>query len=69
MKDFLMSAKFHLWLNGIMLLIWAVLFIPSMTTLKDSIMWVVFMSTYANFVGHFSAFMTAIAEKKTEENE
>jgi len=68
MKELLRNAKIHIWLNAILFIVWGILFIPSLLWWKESIIWVVFMSCYANFVGHFSALMGAFAEEKVDEN-
>ena len=56
-------AKFHL----VMMLVWAALAIPTVLLWKQSILWVAFMSLYANFVGHFSGWDAARAEEKADE--
>jgi hypothetical protein len=52
-------ARFHF----IMMIVWALLAIPTVMIWKQSILWVAFMSLYANFVGHFSGWDAARAEK------
>lgn len=44
---------------------WAVLLVPTVVVWRHSIVWVVFMSWYANFVGHWSSFQAARAEEST----
>jgi hypothetical protein len=51
--------RFHL----IMMMVWAVLAIPTVVLWPSSILWVAFMSLYANFVGHFSAWQGSRAEE------
>jgi hypothetical protein len=51
--------KFHL----CMMLAWATLALPTVLWWRDSILWVAFMSLYANFIGHWSAYQGARAEK------
>lgn len=46
--------------------VWAVLAVPTVLLWRESILWVAFMSLYANFVGHFSAWDAARAEKANE---
>ena len=67
MKDFFTDPKNHVKFNMIMLVIWGLLFIPSLLFLKESIAWLVFMSVYANFVGHMSALMGSFAEHKADQ--
>ncbi|WAK43573.1 hypothetical protein [Cronobacter phage EspYZU12] len=57
--------RFHVF----MMVLWAVLLIPSIIWWKDSILWVIFLSLYANFVGHLSAYAGARAERKAEKQE
>jgi hypothetical protein len=52
-------ARFHL----VMMVVWAALAIPTVLIWKQSILWVAFMSLYANFVGHFSGWDAARAEE------
>lgn len=35
--------------------VWALMLIPTLLWWKEAILWVAFMSLYANFVGHLSA--------------
>ncbi|HJR26215.1 MAG TPA: hypothetical protein VJ804_12140 [Acidimicrobiales bacterium] len=51
-------VRFHL----VMMILWALLGIPTVLWWNQSILWVAFMSLYANFVGHFSAWDAARAE-------
>jgi hypothetical protein len=55
--------KFHFSL----MIIWGLLAVPTILFWPESILWVAFMSLYANFVGHFSAWQAARAEEKQEE--
>lgn len=52
-------ARLHL----TMLCVWASLLVPSLLWWSDSLQWVIAMSLYANFVGHFSAWQAARAEE------
>lgn len=55
---------FHGWAT----LVWAILIpISVFTDLKTSIMWVVLMSVWANFVGHFSSWQATRVEVKQDE--
>lgn len=53
------SKTFHL----CMMIVWASLVIPTVIWWKESILWVAFMSLYANWVGHFSAYQGSRAEE------
>jgi len=57
------SAKFHLW----MMVVWAVLLIPTLLWWRESVLWVAVMSWYANLVGHWGSYQAARAEQKIEE--
>ena len=51
-------VKFHF----SMMIVWACLLVPTILLWKESILWIAFMSLYANFVGHFSAWDAARSE-------
>lgn len=53
--------------HGFMMFVWALLVIPTLLWWRESILWVAFMSLYANFVGHFAAFQAAHGEAKQEQ--
>lgn len=61
------DASFHVKLNTVMIVVWGILAIPTMLWWKEAIPWLVFMSWYANWVGHISALLAAKAEKKIDE--
>lgn len=48
----------HLFLAGV----WVLLLLPSLLWWSESILWVITISLYANFVGHLSAAQAAQAE-------
>ena len=48
--------------------VWFVLAFPTVLIWKESILWVAFMSLYANFVGHFGGWDAARAEKAAEKD-
>jgi hypothetical protein len=58
-------AWFHLAAMGV----WALLVIPTLLWWRESILWIAFMSLWANLVGHWSAWDAARAEQKAEDNE
>jgi hypothetical protein len=51
-------TRFHL----VLMCTWACLAVPSLLLWRDSVPWLVFMSLYANFVGHFSSWQGARSE-------
>lgn len=51
-------TRFHL----VLMCTWAALLVPSLLLWRDSVPWLVFMSLYANFVGHFSSWQGARSE-------
>lgn len=57
------SATFHL----VMSYLWMFMIIPTLLWWKSSILWVAAMSLYANFIGHWSAYQAARAERKADE--
>ncbi|EOZ0910080.1 hypothetical protein H8L37_00745 [Klebsiella quasipneumoniae] len=48
---------------------WGGLAIPSLIWWKDSVLWVILISIYANIVGHLSGYSAARADQAAEENE
>lgn len=52
MKVKFKSPKLHLWLAAF----WAVIFIPIAMYWPESVLLVLFISCYANFVGHISSY-------------
>lgn len=48
---------------------WVGLAIPSLIWWKDSVLWVILISIYANIVGHLSGYSAARADQVAEENE
>lgn len=57
-------VRFHM----VMMIVWAVMFVPTVVWWRNSILWVAFMSLYANFVGHFSGWDAARAEVMADQN-
>lgn len=55
----LRSPGFHL----AAALVWAGLIIPTLIIWPNSVLWVASMSLYANFIGHWSAYQAARAER------
>lgn len=50
--------RFH----AVMTVLWLVLAVPSVLWWKDSILWVIILSVWANVASHFSAWQGARAE-------
>ena len=48
---------------------WVILAIPSLIWWKNSVLWVILISIYANIVGHLSGYSAARADQSAEENE
>lgn len=48
---------------------WVILAIPSLIWWKNSVLWVILISIYANIVGHLSGYSAARAYQAAEENE
>jgi hypothetical protein len=60
------STRLHLRVNLWGVGIWLVLLPPTILFWQESVPYVVFMSWYANFVGHISAYIAAKAEETVE---
>lgn len=63
-----MKAATTVKMHKILTFVWAALALPTVLWWRESIFWVAFMSLYANFVGHWSAWTAARAEKQAKEN-
>jgi hypothetical protein len=50
-----------------MTLLWGVLIIPSVLWWSESVPWLVLMSVWANFVGHWSSWQATRTEVKMDE--
>ncbi|MGE1170380.1 hypothetical protein ACMFCY_17070 [Klebsiella pneumoniae] len=48
---------------------WVGLAIPSLIWWKDSVLWVILISIYANIVGHLSGYSAARPDQAAEESE
>ncbi|EOG2476959.1 TPA: hypothetical protein SMF39_004453 [Serratia marcescens] len=49
--------------------LWVALAIPSVVWWKDSVLWVIIISIYANIVGHLSGYTAARADEAAEQTE
>jgi hypothetical protein len=56
------AATLHYCMSGV----WALLLIPTLLIWKDSVLWVAFMSLYANGAAHLSAAKASRAEQEAE---
>lgn len=54
-------------LHLVLTLVWACAVVPTLLYWRESILWVSFMSLYANVVGHWSAYQAARAEKSKDD--
>ncbi|PRH79354.1 hypothetical protein C6N75_09725 [Streptomyces solincola] len=62
------AARYLARLHVAMALLWFLLIIPTMLWWKESILWVLLISIYANIVGHWGAYQAAKAEESGETN-
>lgn len=61
------NAKFLKAFHGWMTVLWGILIpVSVLTDLRHSIMWIVLMSVWANFVGHFSSWQATRVEVKQD---
>lgn len=56
------TTQFHKWAT----LVWMLLLIPSLLWWKESILWVVLMSVWANIGSHWSAYQASRSEEKQD---
>lgn len=62
--EWLESPKMEVWFHSTWTVVWFVLIpLSAFTGLRNLIAWVVLMSAWANFVGHWSARQAAKAER------
>lgn len=52
----------------VMMGVWPLLAVPALLWWKDSIIFVIMLSLYANFVGEFSAYQGARAEEENKDD-
>lgn len=57
-------ARFNACMTGV----WIALLVPTVLWWKDSLLWVIIMSAYANIVGHWSAYQGSRAGVQAERN-
>lgn len=57
--------RFHL----TMVIVWAALSVPGIILWKDSILFVIILSIYANIAGEFGAYQAARTEMKQDKDE
>lgn len=57
-------AQFRL--NVALCALWGVLFVPGLLWWRESVPFLVFVSIYANFVGHLSGIAGAVAARKVD---
>jgi hypothetical protein len=53
--------------HGFLTIAWFLLAIPAVLFWRESVPFLVYVSVYANFVGHWSSYQAAKAEKKIED--
>lgn len=58
------AKKLHLILAGV----WSMLIIPTLVWWHNSILWVAFMSLYANIASHWAAYQASKAEMATKKD-
>jgi hypothetical protein len=61
------KARLSVAAHYIMAAVWLTLVVPTVLLWKQSVLWVAFMSLYANFVGHLSAAKASRAEVEAED--
>ena len=63
------NIKVLLWFWGTMTLVWSILLVPSVLWWKESILWVIIMSWWANVASSAAAFVAAHNEMKQDRRE
>lgn len=60
------APRFQFRMNMVMAGVWALLFFPGLISWRESVPFLVFVSIYANFVGHLSGVAGAVAARKVD---
>lgn len=60
------APKTQFVLNVALMIGWAALFVPGLLWWRESVPFLVFVSIYANFVGHLSGVAGAVAARKVD---
>jgi hypothetical protein len=55
-------AKLLTYANLVLTVVWAILVVPSLLWWKDSVLWVILISLWANIVSHFAGYMAGRSE-------
>ena len=61
--------KYALHYHAMMMVIWPLLAIPTLLWWSSSVLWVAFLSLYANFASEFAAWHASRTEEKQEDQE
>lgn len=69
MRKALTSGRLWAWVHGLGALVWVGLCWPGMTTWRNSVPFVVFVSLYAIVVTHVGGFVAAIGARKADESD
>jgi hypothetical protein len=64
----LLEPKFQARFHAAMTVFWLLLTIPALIWWKESILYVILLSQWANLASHWSGFQAAHAEKRVKEN-
>lgn len=62
-----MTPKTWRHIHAALTIVWSIAIIPSLLLWSESLLWIVFMSAWANVAGHFSAWQAARAEEHEQE--
>lgn len=55
--------------NAVMTIVWVVSLVPSLLWWRDSVLWVIVLSVWANAASHLAAWMAARAETAAESSD
>lgn len=65
----LLEPKFQARFHAGMTVVWLLLIIPSLIWWKDSILFVILISLWANVASHWASYQAAHAEKRVEQQD
>lgn len=69
LRKLLTDPKFIKTINGWFVILWATLVVPTLLFWSRSVLWVALLSIWANLVSHYTAWLAARVEVRTEKLE
>lgn len=67
-RELLHSPQFTTQFHKYATMVWITLLIPSLLLWRESILWVILMSVWANIAAHWAAYQASKSEQKQDES-